>query len=490
VKSKRVVIIGGGLGGLSAALRLAAAGWRVTVCEQGATFGGKMNSWEKGGFRFDTGPSLITMPWVFEEVFEVAGSRLQDHLELIRMEPLADYRFADGTGFTYSSSLSEWLPTIRQLDGRDVDGFLRFIELGARLYQVSNATFLRRRPFDPPDRTAFPALKQMPLRYGWGNYHKTVAAHFHSPYLVQLFDRYPTYVGSSPYESPATLAVIPYIEYAFGGWYVKGGLYRIVESFLGLARQAGVELLAGARVERIEREGRRVKGVVLADNRRLAAEVLVMNGEASEVARLMGDERARLPERERSMSGFALLLGVNRTLHDVRHHSIYFSADYENEFSQLCGERRFPDDPTVYVNVPSRSDRSTVPGTGETLFVMANAPANDRDEWGEAETEEARRRVLGRLKKSGFPDIEPNITVSEVWTPRKLAGRYLMPGGAIYGTHSHGWKHAFLRPPNKDRRYEGLYYVGGSTHPGGGTPTVLLSAKITSELINRFEKSK
>ena len=493
MKSGKVVIIGGGLGGLSAALRLAAGGWRVTVCEQGATFGGKMNSWEERGFRFDTGPSLITMPWVFEELFEVAGSRLSEHLELLRLEPLADYAFADGTCFTYSSSLPEWMKTVRQLDERDVDGFLRFLELGARLYQVSNATFLRRRPADPPDKTAFGALRQMPLRYGWGNYHRTVAAHFHSPHLVQLYDRYPTYVGSSPYESPATLAVIPYIEFAFGGWYVKGGLYRIVESLLAMAASAGVELLTGARVERIERAGRRASGVVLADGRRLAADVVVMNGDASETARLMGDERARLAESERSMSGFVLLLGVKRTLPGLRHHSIYFAADYEAEFSQLCAERRFPDDPTVYVNAPSRSDRSLVPGDGETLFVMANAPANDGDEWDDAQSGEARRRVMERLRKGGFPymaDIEAAVVASDVWTPRKIAGRYRMPGGAIYGTHSHGWRHAFLRPPNKDRRYDGLYYVGGSTHPGGGTPTVLLSAKITCELINRFEQSK
>jgi phytoene desaturase len=156
----------------------------------------------------------------------------------------------------------------------------------------------------------------------------------------------------------------------------------------------------------------------------------------------------------------------------------------------LFDERRFPDDPTVYVSAPSRSDRSLAPAEGETLFVMANAPANDgEDEWNEEKIAEARRRVFARLCRGGFPDIETDVVVSDVWTPRRIARRYAMPGGAIYGSHSHGWRHAFLRPPNKDAHYRGLYYVGGSTHPGGGTPTVLLSAKITSELIERYEHS-
>jgi phytoene desaturase len=485
--SKRAVIIGGGLGGLGVALRLAVAGWQVTICEQGRSFGGKMNLWSAAGFRFDTGPSLITMPWVFEETFAVAGARLQEHLDLMQIHPLADYLFDDGTRFTYSTSLPEWLAIVRRLDKRDADGFLKFMELGARLYSVSKETFLRRRPLDAPDARVFAALKSMPIRYGWGNYHRTVAAHFRSPYLIQLYDRYPTYVGSSPYQSPATLAVIPYIEFAFGGWYVRGGLYRIIESLLELLKLKGVTLISEARVERIEQKNRRIYGVHLADGTKISADVVVMNGDASFATKLLGEEKANcLPVAERSLSGLVFLFGVKRTLPEIKHHSVLFSADYRREFAQLFDERRFPDDPTIYVNAPSRTDRSVVPEEGETLFVMANAPATD-EEWDEKKIIEARRRVFARLKHSGFPEIENDLVVSNVWTPTTFAQRYLMPGGAIYGINSHGWKNAFLRPPNKDAGVAGLYYVGGSTHPGGGTPTVLLSAKITAELIERFE---
>src|SRR5262249_47098589 len=243
------------------------------------------------------------------------------------------------------------------------------------------------------------------------NYHKTVTAHFRSPYLRQLYDRYPTYVGSSPYQAPATLAIIPFIEYAFGGWYVKGGLYRIVESLVELARHRGVDMLLDSRVQRIVCDGKRVIGVHASDNELIKADIVVMNGDESQVSQMIGDNVSRmvgdnvsrivginptsptnpisptspispispinpttpgLPQSERSMSGFVMLLGVKRMMPELAHHAVYFSPDYEREFSELFGKRVFPKDPTVYVNTPSRSDRSVTPGEGETIFVMAN----------------------------------------------------------------------------------------------------------------------
>ena len=507
---RRAVVIGGGLGGLATALRLAAGGWEVEVCEGGPRLGGKMNTFEREGFRFDTGPSLITMPWVFEELFAAAGSRLSEHVKLAPVHALADYAFDDGTRFGYTSRLPEWLSTVRRLEPRDCDGFLRFMRLGARLFALSRETFLRRPPLAPPDLRSLKALRHLPLGRAWGNYHATVAAHFRSPHLRQMFDRYPTYVGSSPYASPATLSVIPYIEFAHGGWHVEGGLYRLVESMAALARTLGVRLHTGARVAAIERDGRRVRGVRLASGERLAANVVVMNGDAATTEALLdggavngnngsgvsgegsgvnGGDGGREARRakERSLSGFVMLLGLRRRLEGLAHHTVYFSSDYRAEFSQLFDERRFPDDPTVYVCAPSRTDPGLAPAGGETLFVMANAPA-DGDVWDERRVASARERVFARLSKGGFPDLGTDVVVSDVWTPGRFAGAYLSPGGSIYGTHSHGWRRAFLRPPNRHPRVGGLYQVGGSSHPGGGTPTVLLSARITSELIGRYER--
>ncbi len=484
---QHALIIGGGLGGLATALRLSVQGWSVTVCEGGATVGGKLNRWSRDGFIFDTGPSLITMPWVFEELFEEAGSNLKEHVELIPLNPLADYVYPDGTCFTYPTELPMVLDTIRQLDKRDVAGFYRFIELGERIFKLSDATFFRRPPFVPPSTGTLKALQHFPLLHAWGNYHKMVSGFFRNRYLQQLYDRYPTYVGSSPYRAPATLSVIPYIELTYGGWYIRGGLYCLIEALVKLAEQAGVTLICDASVQTIEYEQRRVRGVRLKSGVRIAADIIIMNGDASCAPILLGEAQALpLEERKRSMSGLVFLLGIRRQLPALKHHAIYFSRDYEREFRQLFEERRFPDEPTVYVNIASRTDPSVTPEGGETLFIMANAPANDTP-WDERQIAHARRSVFDRLRSSGFPEIQDDIIVSDVWTPTTIGQRYQMPGGAIYGTHSHGWWNAFMRPPNKDRQYEGLYYVGGSTHPGGGTPTVVMSSRITCDLIKRYE---
>ncbi len=486
----KVAVIGAGLGGLAAALRLAAQGWSVCVCEQAATPGGKMNTWESGGYRFDTGPSLITMPWVFEALFEAAGTRMSDHLTFQSVHPFAEYHFDDGTHFTHTGDLPAWLTTVRALEQNDASGFLRFMELGARLFNVSQATFFSRSPFERPNCQIIRALRHLPLRFGWGNYDRTVRHFFRSPHLRQLFNRYITYVGSSPYQAPATLSVIPYVEYAFGVRHIQGGLYRMIEVLCALGEKEGVEYRMNTPIRSIMRRGGRVIGVEPEKGPLIEADVVIMNGDASCAPVLLGESGAQpLPERNRSMSGLIFLYALKRTLPDLSHHQIFFSADYPTEFRQLFDERRFPDDPTVYINIPSRTDRSLVPGEGEVLFVMANAPANDGDTWDDAMIKQARTHVMQRLRKSGFPDIEQDISASTVWTPRKMAMQYGMPGGAIYGQASHSWRGAFMRPPNKDRSVAGLYYVGGSTHPGGGTPTVVMSADITSRLVEQYESS-
>ncbi len=483
--SRHAVVIGGGLGGLAAGLRLAARGWRVTILEAGASFGGKMNRWQKDGFTFDTGPSLITMPWVFADLFAAGGSDLAHYVDLVALDPLSEYVYADGTRFRYSASLPHWLETLKRVAPEDEDGFFRFFHLGARLWEVSKQTFLKRTPFDRPQAADRRVLRHFPVRYGWGNYGRTVDAHFKSPYLRQLYNRYPTYVGSSPYQSPATLAIIPYLELAFGGWYVRGGLYRIIEGLVELCLKSGVSLQTDARVEHIQRKNGRATGVRLQSGETIAADIVIMNGDAETTRGLLGLTPKR--PRSRSMSGLVMLLGIDRELPEHEAHTIYFSADYKREFAEIWKEKRFPEDPTVYVNIPSRMDRPLAPDGGEALFVMANAPAV-ADEWSVEETERAKMRVFERLRKSGFPDLSGSIRVEDVWTPKRIEERYLMPGGAIYGADSHGWRNAFLRPRNKSSLCGGLYHVGGSTHPGGGTPTVLLSAEITCNLIAKHER--
>jgi phytoene desaturase len=265
-------------------------------------------------------------------------------------------------------------------------------------------------------------------------------------------------------------------------------MYCLVESLTRLAKKRGVCFNTGQGVQRIVFHKSQIKGVELLDGSFHGCDVVIMNGDASMARGMLGEPDATpLPELERSLSGFVMLMGIKRRLPDLAHHTVYFSSDYKLEFQDLFDRRRFPQDPTVYVSMPSRHDRSVSPPGGESLFIMANAPANDNDAWDDGDIAMVRGRIFERLRKGGFPDLEKDVAVSSVWTPSRMAEVYHMPGGAIYGTHSHGWRRAFIRPPNKDKRYKGLYYVGGSTHPGGGTPTVLMSARITSELIQKNE---
>ncbi len=485
----KAVVIGGGLGGMAAALRLAAQGWQVTLCEAGPALGGKLNRHAAQGFTFDTGPSLITMPWIFEDLFRAAGADMSERLEIVPVRPLARYVYPDGTAFTFSTNAAEWGAAVSELEPRDVQGFYRIMSLGAKLYELSKATFLNQAPGEPPGPGMLRALRHFPLWRGWGNYANTVAHYLKSPYLRQLFNRYPTYVGSSPYHCPATFLLIPYLEWAFGGWYVMGGLYRIAEELEALLREHEVDIRVNAPAVGITHLGQKINGVNLENGEHLPARIVVMNGDASDAPGLLGEAGAKpLPEERRSLSGFWMLLGLNRKLPDLHHHTVFFSADYHREFLELFEARRFPEDPTVYVNIPSRTDPSCAPDGGEALFIMANAPANAAA-WNDARAASARERVFNRLQASGFPDIADAIVIEDIWTPKRAAERYRMPGGAIYGQHSHGWRNAFMRPPNVSSRYSGLYFAGGSTHPGGGTPIVLRSAEITTRLIAKREGS-
>ncbi len=472
------VVIGAGLGGLAAALRLSVRGARVTVLERGPRAGGKMNRWSAAGFRFDTGPSLITMPHVFEELFEDAGLRLADHVERVRVDPLARYVYPDGTRFDHTADLPAWLPTVRDLEGGDASGFLRYLALGARLHEISRHTFFAGAPGSLRRPPPAAALRDVPWRDGFGNYHRVVCRHVRSDPLRRLLDRYTTYVGSSPYRTPSTLAVVPYIEYAYGGWHLRGGLYRLVEALLGRLEERGVEVRTSTPAVRLRVERGAVAGVETAGGDTVPARIAVMNGDASRVPALLGGEPARLPDP--SLSAFILLLALRRERPGQLHHTVYFSDDYAAEFRDLFEARRFPDDPTVYVNMPSRTDRSMTPGYGEVAFVMANAPAGGT--WDAAAAAAARRRVLARLRAGGFAVEEGDVVAEDAWTPGRLASAYDMPGGAIYGAASHGVRGAFLRPPNRHRAVRGLYLAGGSSHPGGGTPTVLLSARIAADL--------
>ncbi len=285
---QRVIVIGAGLGGLATALRLAVRGHSVTVLERGARPGGKMNTWKQDGFSFDTGPSLITMPEVFAELFSVAGEDIHEHLRLQRLDPVASYHFPDGSSFEYGQSLPHWQAQMQRLFPADIDGFHRLMALGGRLYELSRRTFFADAPGEAPDPQMASALKYMPLLHGWGNYDATVRRFIRDERLISFFGRYATYVGSSPYSAPATLLAIPYLEYAHAAWYIEGGLYRLVESLCGLLQKHGVTLRCNAEVAAVNHSGGRTSGVRLSSGESLDAGIVIFNGDATMLPVLLG----------------------------------------------------------------------------------------------------------------------------------------------------------------------------------------------------------
>jgi phytoene desaturase len=482
-----IIVIGGGLGGLSAAIHLAAAGRRVLLLEKNERLGGKANIIDEQGYFFDTGPSLLTMPWALRQVFEAAGSCMEDELTLLPLETTCRYFWPDGTRFDTHQRLPSLLREIARLEPRDVDGFLRFLAYAARINQAVAGPFLLS-PFDGIRDFLVPEL----LRDAWKidafrTVDAAVRSFFRSPYLRQVFNRYATYNGSSPYRAPATFNIIPYVEFTEGGWCVRGGIYEIVRVLEHLARTLGVEIRLNAPVQRIDVAGGTVCGVTLANGEALAASQVISNADPRYTyeSLLLNQQRTatRLARLEPSCSGFVLLLGVDLIYENLLHHTIFFSSDYEREFAAIFDRRVPPPDPTIYICASSITDPQHAPPGHMNLFVLINAPStNPRVNWAR-EAHGYRNLVIAKLERMGLTNLNAHIRYERIITPADLEARYNAPGGAIYGLASNQPWTAFLRPPLRARGISGLYLTGGGTHPGGGIPLVLLSGRATAQRV-------
>jgi phytoene desaturase len=488
MSGRTAVVIGAGVGGLSAAIRLAAQGWSVTVLERLERAGGKLNLLEDNGYRFDTGPSLVTLPWVFEDLFNAAGERMADHLELQRLEPVCRYFYPDGTGFDASADLPTMMANLERFSLGAGEDFNAFFGHAARAWRGSRKPFLERAISSPLDfvRGGVPwadltALLPLPTLHG------LAARFFNDARLQQFVGRYATYTGSSPYRAPGTLSTVLYSEYAFGAWYVKGGLYRIAQSLEAVARKLGVRFEFCASVGKItledvvEGKPPKVGGVTLEDGRAFAADAVVCNADAATLYEELLPARldARAKRLEPSISGFVMLLGVAGESTGLEHHNIFFSSDYRREFAQIFDDLRPADDPTIYACISSKSDATQAPPGCENWFVLVNAPPTGGTDW----TQEAPNyvaRILEILAARGY-DLRDRIQVQHVMTPTDLETRYKTWRGGIYGTSSNSVSAAFLRPQNRSKTVRGLYLASGSAHPGGGLPLVMLSGKLAAE---------
>jgi phytoene desaturase len=467
----RTVVIGAGVGGLACAVRLAGAGHEVTVFEQADQVGGKLGSLTRQGFRFDTGPSLLTLPEVFAELIP----DLTDHL--VRLDPVVRHVFADDAVLDSTSDTAAMAERARTVLGdRAADDWTRIWARAGRIWDASWRHVLRN-PRPSPLRQAWRIGDLATIRPGTTLRGATRGL---DPRLRTLLDRYATYTGSDPRRAPAALLAIPYAELTHGGWYVRGGLSRLADLLRGRAEALGVAVHTGQRVDAVVPGSRRVRGVRLADGTRVEADAVVANADALSVYEdLLPTPRRAHRLLARSLAGFVLLLALRGATPGLAHHTVWFPADYDAEFDATFSGRTV-DDPAVYVSVAD--DAQVRPDGHEAWFVLVNAPPHGPIDWRTPGLADAYAdRVLAVLAGRGL-DVRDRVVFREVLTPADLAERTGTPGGAIYGTPSHGLR-GLLRPPNL-APIDGLYLVGGSVHPGGGLPLVALSAEIVARLIH------
>lgn len=480
------MVVGAGMGGMAAAARLARLGHRVAIFEAADAVGGKLGLFERDGFRFDTGPSLLTMPFVYHELFIVTGAPLSEELSLRRLDPIARYRFGDGTWFEAAAEDSRMRDNIRTLSPGSERGWDAFMARGAAIWEATRTSFL-----DAPLRgwrTLAALARRHPAAISTIAPHLTLRAlarrYFGDPRLLAFIDRYATYTGSDPRRAPAVLASVPFLEHRYGGWYIDGGLRNLADALARRCALLGVQIRCSTPVSSIIRERVRLR-VELADGSALAADVVVANADAT---RVLGGlvQGVRPPKAPPSLSGFVLCLGVRGRTPGLAHHNVLFPQDYDAEFDDLFGP--VPGavaDPAILCSVPH--DPAVAPPRHESWFVLVNAPRHDPSartgvDWdAPGFASQYATRVLDLMARRGL-DIRSRVLFQEIRTPADLERLTGAPGGAIYGSSSNGPRAAFLRPPNRTE-VPGLYLVGGSSHPGGGLPLVALSAKIVADLI-------
>lgn len=478
---KNIIIIGAGLGGLSAACRLAKTGFSVTVLEKNEAVGGKVNFVEANGYKFDTGASLLTMRHVLEDLFEFCGKRVEDYLEIVPLEPICRYFWSDGTQFDASQNIERTESEIAKLEPSDVENFRKYLADSKQKYEIAERTFLAKSLNDLPKLLRAKYLPDLLKISTLKTLDKHNAGYFKSAKLQQLFNRFATYNGSSPYQTPATFALIPFVEFGLGAWYVRGGMYEIPRALEKLAIELGVKIFTESEVEKIVVEDKKAVGVKVGGEI-AGADAVISNADAVETYRNLLPIK-KFQNREPSCSGFVLLLGTRKKFPNLAHHNIFFSDDYRGEFDAIFKEKVPAPNPTIYICATSRTDETQSPDGHENLFILVNAPyTNDKINW-QTEAKSYRDLIIKKLESFGIEDLESSIDFEQIITPEDFEKKYRANRGSIYGISSNGIFSAFLRVPNRSREIENLYFVGGATHPGGGIPLVLLSGKMTAEMI-------
>ncbi|WP_322906459.1 phytoene desaturase family protein [Paenibacillus campi] len=487
-RSRRAIVIGAGFGGLSCAIGLATEGYEVTVLEKQPTIGGKLQALELDGYHFDRGPSTITMPHVFRSVFERAGRRMDDYVQLYELEPRTRNVFADGHIVDLSRDAAYTAEQIAAFSPEDARNYSRFLQEAGAMYAEADRQFLNTLLLSWRDKLK-PSMGRSLLRVRpLTTLQALLKRYFRHPHTLMLLGRYATYVGASPYEAPAIFAMLAHVEAVDGVYGVKGGTSRIVHGMAQLAAELGVTIVTNTEVKRIGVSAGRVTGVETTRGN-YQAPLVIVNGDVLSATRMLLSEQERpsLTDRrieayEPSLSGFVTLAGVPQRYERLLHHTVFFPEHYKPEFQSIFGQQTAPVDPTLYICHSGYSEPELAPDGGSNLFILANAPyTSERWKWGE-QREAYGERIAALLESYGLNGIRHGA-VWQHYTPEDIQRDTYAHRGAIYGISSNGTKQTFFRPGNRSPDVQGLWYVGGTTHPGGGTPIVTLSGQLVAQHI-------
>jgi phytoene desaturase len=490
--TKKAIIIGSGIAGMATAIRLAMQGFSVAVYEKNDKPGGKLSAFEIDGYRFDAGPSLFTQPQNVEELFSLAKEPIEAYFNYLPVDIACKYFYENGKIVHAYTNAAKFAKELKEQLNEQPEKVAAYLKESENVYDNIGTIFLNNSLHKSKtwfNKRIVPALKTIRFSYLFKTLHQHNRAHFTSDEAVQLFNRFATYNGSNPYKAPAMLSLIPHLEQNQGTFYPQGGMISITNALYNLAIKKEVQFFFDAPVQQIIHHEGYVKGVVV-NNENLMADVVVSNVDAYFTNKnLLGNSSAakKVLQQERSSSAVIFYWGVNRSFPQLHLHNIFFSKEYKLEFDNIFTHKKLSNDPTVYVNITSKMEGNLAPDGSENWFVMVNAPADIGQDWERVKIV-LRKNIISKLSRILGENIEPFIATEHTLDPLLIQEQTASYMGSIYGTSSNSKLAAFFRHPNFAKNIKGLYFCGGSVHPGGGIPLCLKSAKIVSDLISTDQK--
>lgn len=478
---KHVIVTGSGLGGISAALSLSLEGYRVSVYEKNEKVGGKLNVLESNGYTFDLGPSILTLPHVFDATFRKAGKKLEDYVPLSTVRPHWRNFFEDGKVIDLAPEAESIVEEARKA-GEDPENVERFLAYSGKLYDLVNRGFFEQGLDTSAEFREFYGLKNFLQFDLFRSMHGSVKRHFDTSYYIDIFDFFIKYVGSSAYRAPAFMNCLPTIQYRYDLWYVDGGLYGLARGLEKLMRELGIDIHCNSEVDRIlvNDADDAVRGVRLADGTEVLSDYVVSNMEVipayKRLLKTPLERLGKLPKRlEPSCSGLVIDIGLDCKYEQVAHHNFFFSGNQRNHFRQVFEKKQIPHDPTLYVVAASRTDPAVAPEGCDGFKILPHIPYLDSERpVDDSEYDALKGRVYDKLERMGCKDLRKHIVFEHVWTPHDIEKQYYSNGGSIYGVVSDRFKNLAFKGPKASPLYRNLYFTGGSVNPGGGMPMVFL----------------